>query len=181
MRRLAAAALGAIALVGCGSSSDPKPVPPIPDSKLNGAPPQLAALHDQRNQLLDGGPPAYRAQLKKLHGYPVVVNAWGAWCAPCRTEFPHLRSTGIARAKTVAFLGVDVQDNDGAAKRFLKQQPVTYPSFSDPDGKIAALFHVSQGLPATAFYKPSGKMAYLHVGPYSSQARLEQDIDRYAR
>jgi cytochrome c biogenesis protein CcmG/thiol:disulfide interchange protein DsbE len=181
MRRLAAAALGAFALAGCGSSSDPKPVPPIPDSKLDGAPAPLAELHRQRNELLGGGTTGFKARLTKLRGYPVVVNAWGAWCTPCRTEFPHLRSTGIDRAKTVAFVGVDVQDNDGAARRFLRQQPVTYPSFKDPDGKIAALFHVSQGLPATAFYAKSGKMAYLHVGPYASQARLEQDIDRYIR
>jgi cytochrome c biogenesis protein CcmG/thiol:disulfide interchange protein DsbE len=181
MRRLAAAMLGALALAGCGSSSDPKPVPPIPESKLDGAPAPLADLHRQRNTLLTGGTDGFKAQLRKLRGYPVVVNAWGAWCTPCRAEFPHLRSTGIKLAKTVAFLGVDVNDSESGARDFLKQQPVTYPSYIDGEGKIAALFHVSQGLPATAFYRKSGRFSYLHVGPYSSQARLEQDIERYAR
>ena len=181
MRRLVAAALGALALAGCGSSSDPEPVTPIPAAKLAGAPAPLAALHEQRNKLLGGGTSAFKAQLKKLRGYPVVVNAWGSWCTPCRAEFPHLRSAGIDRAKTVAFLGVDVQDPKSGARDFLGKQPVTYPSYIDADGKIAALFHVSQGLPATAFYDKRGKLAYLHVGPYRSKQRLEQDIDRYAR
>lgn len=181
MRRLAAAALGALALIGCGSSSDPTPVPPISDQKLDGAPPPLAALHKQRNKLLAGGPNAFKAQLRKLRGYPVVVNAWGAWCGPCRREFPHFRRQGIARAKTVAFLGVDVEDSDRAAREFLREQPVTYPSFTDPDRKVAALFHAVQGLPSTAFYDKRGNLAYLHVGPYQSERRLAQDIDRYAR
>jgi cytochrome c biogenesis protein CcmG, thiol:disulfide interchange protein DsbE len=181
MRRRAAGVLCLLAVAGCSSSSDPKPVAPIPQEKLDGAPRPLAALHKQRNELLDGGTKAFKTQLRKLRGYPVVVNAWGSWCTPCRAEFPHLRSAGIDRAKTVAFLGVDVQDPESGARDLLKEQPVTYPSYIDGDGKIAALFHVSQGLPATAFYAKSGKLSYLHVGPYKSKGRLEQDIDRYAR
>jgi cytochrome c biogenesis protein CcmG/thiol:disulfide interchange protein DsbE len=180
MRRLAAAALGAIALTGCGSSSDPKPATPIPSAKLAGAPAPLAALHAQRNKLVGGGTKAFKAQLRKLRGYPVVVNAWGSWCGPCRTEFPYFREQAVKRAKTVAFLGVDVEDPESGAREFLREQPVPYPSFKDPVREIAASFN-AVSLPATAFYDERGKMAYLHVGPYKDERALARDIDRYAR
>jgi cytochrome c biogenesis protein CcmG, thiol:disulfide interchange protein DsbE len=180
MRRLAAAALGAIALTGCGSSSDPKPATPIPNAKLAGAPAPLAALHAQRNKLVGGGTKAFKAQLRKLRGYPVVVNAWGSWCGPCRTEFPYFREQAVKRAKTVAFLGVDVEDPESGAREFLREQPVPYPSFKDPVREIAASFN-AVSLPATAFYDERGKMAYLHVGPYKDERSLARDIDRYAR
>jgi cytochrome c biogenesis protein CcmG, thiol:disulfide interchange protein DsbE len=180
MRRLAAAALGAIALTGCGSSSDAKPATPIPTAKLAGAPAPLAALHAQRNRLVGGGTKAFKAQLRKLRGYPVVVNAWGSWCGPCRTEFPYFREQAVKRAKTVAFLGVDVEDPESGAREFLREQPVPYPSFKDPVREIAAAFN-AVSLPATAFYDERGKMAYLHVGPYKDERSLARDIDRYAR
>jgi cytochrome c biogenesis protein CcmG/thiol:disulfide interchange protein DsbE len=181
MRRFAGAALCLLVLAGCGSSADPKPAAPIPQAKLAGAAPPLAALHRQANKLLGGGTEGFKARLRDLRGYPVVVNAWGSWCGPCRAEFPHFRNQGVKRGKTVAFLGVDVQDSDADARDFLREQPVPYPSFRDPDQKIATLFHAVQGLPSTAFFDKRGRLAYLHQGPYSDERRLAQDIDRYAR
>jgi cytochrome c biogenesis protein CcmG, thiol:disulfide interchange protein DsbE len=181
MRRFAVAALCMLVLAGCASSAEPEPAAPAPRTKLADAPRPLAALHRQANQLLGGGRSAFEARLRKLRGYPVVVNAWGAWCGPCRAEFPYFRAQAVKRAKTTAFLGVDVQDNDRDAREFLREQPVSYPSFRDPDQEIAASFHAVQALPATAFYDKRGKLAYLHIGPYKDERRLAGDIDRYAR
>jgi cytochrome c biogenesis protein CcmG, thiol:disulfide interchange protein DsbE len=181
MRRIAGLALCVLAVAGCDSSSDPEPATPIPQAKLAGAPAPLAALHDQANELLGGGPAAFRKVLRELRGYPVVVNAWGSWCGPCRSEFPWFREQAVKRAKTVAFLGVDVEDPESSAREFLREQPVPYPSFKDPARKIAAVFHAVQALPATAFYDARGKLAYLHVGPYKDERSLARDIDRYAR
>ena len=181
MWRLAGIAVCVVALAGCGSDADPKPAAQIPQAKLAGAPAPLAAVHEQANELLGGGTAAFDARLRKLRGYPVVVNAWGSWCGPCRDEFPYFRAQGIKRAKTVAFLGVDVEDPESGARDFLREQPVPYPSFRDPEKKIAASFNAVQGLPATAFYDKRGKLEYLHIGPYKNERRLAEDIDRYAR
>lgn len=181
MPRLTGLALSVLVLAGCNSSSEPQRATPIPEAKLAGAPAPLAGLHDQAGELLDGGTAGYRKRIAALRGYPVVVNAWGSWCGPCRTEFPHFREQAVKRAKTVAFLGVDVEDSDSDARDFMKEQPVPYPSFKDPERKVAASFHAVQALPATAFYDKRGKLSYLHIGPYTTERRLAQDIDRYAR
>ena len=180
MRRLAGLALCALLIGGCGSSSEPEPATPIPQAKLAGAPQPLAALHEQSNDLLGGGVAGYRKRLRELRGYPVVVNAWGSWCGPCRTEFPHFREQAVKRAKTVAFLGVDVEDPESGARKFLREQPVPDPSFKDPAREIAASFD-AVSLPATVFYDKRGRREYLHIGPYKTEGDLARDIERYAR
>jgi thiol-disulfide isomerase/thioredoxin len=148
--------------------------------ELAGAPPELAALHEQANELLDGGPRAFKKRLAELRGHPVVVNKWASWCGPCRAEFPHFSRLSVALGKRVAFLGVDSTDNYEDAARFLAKNPVTYPSYKDGDNTIAQVFNGSVAFPTTAFYTAAGKLSFVHQGQYQSEADLRRDIRRYA-
>jgi cytochrome c biogenesis protein CcmG/thiol:disulfide interchange protein DsbE len=171
-----------MALTACGSSSDDQPESAAVDSaRLAGAPAPLADLHSQANRLLDGGADAFERRLEGLHGYPVVVNKWASWCGPCRHEFPFLQKQAVKRAKRVAFIGVNSDDNDGAAKEFLRDFPVPFPSYKDPRLEVAAVFNAVQAFPSTAFYDSKGELAYVHQGGYPSEAKLAADIERYAR
>ena len=134
-------------------------------------PPQLSLL---------GTPvPLPRRQLRALRGYPVVVNKWASWCGPCRAEFPVFQKASIQEAKRIAFLGVDSSDNDGDAGTFLSDFPLSYPSYRDPDLKVARVFHGVGAFPTTVFYDKNGKLAYTHQGPYQSVGDLVRDVRRY--
>jgi cytochrome c biogenesis protein CcmG/thiol:disulfide interchange protein DsbE len=85
-----------------------------------GAPAPLASLYKQACQLLPGGPKAFKDRLASLRGYPVVVNKWASWCGPCRAEFPLFQRATRTLGRQVAFLGVNSNDNNGDAGRFLK-------------------------------------------------------------
>lgn len=67
-------------------------------------------------------------------GQVVVINVWGQWCGPCRTEMPELqRVYDATRSEGVAFLGIDVRDNNRqAAVDFIVDRKVTFPSIYDP-------------------------------------------------
>lgn len=67
-------------------------------------------------------------------GRVVVINVWGQWCAPCRSEMPQLQQVYDAtRDDGVAFLGIDVRDNDIDAPRdFITDRKITFPSIYDP-------------------------------------------------
>jgi thiol-disulfide isomerase/thioredoxin len=67
-------------------------------------------------------------------GHVVVINVWGQWCGPCRAEVTQLqRVYDATRADGVAFLGIDVRDNNRqAAQDFVADHHVTYPSIYDP-------------------------------------------------
>jgi thiol-disulfide isomerase/thioredoxin len=187
-RRLRVAlALGAAAMTllaaGCGGSDAGNP-----DSRLSleqatepleSAPPPLAEIRAQANQLLDGGEDAFSGRIGQLRGFPIVVNDWASWCGPCRFEFPFFQSQAEKRAREVAFLGVDSDDSRAAAERFLSEIPLPYPSYTDEDLAIRRALG-AVGYPATAFYDRSGKLVYTHQGQYRSEEDLAADIERFA-
>jgi cytochrome c biogenesis protein CcmG/thiol:disulfide interchange protein DsbE len=175
---LAAAALAALLGAGCGSSTGGDYGGQHPDYRraLAGSPATLAALHAQADKLLPGGTAAYEKRIAGLRGYPVVANVWASWCGPCRFEFPTLQKLSARYGKQIAFLGINSKDSDETAASYLGEAPVSYPSYTDPDGKIAASIGATVGLPDTAFYDSSGKLVYLKQGPYTHSSELEADI-----
>jgi len=177
--------IAALALGACGGGSDGNP-----DSRLDlehakapidGAPPQLAAIRAQANQLLDGGKDAFDARLDQLHGTPVVVNKWASWCGPCRFEFPWFQSLAEKRGGQIAFLGVNSNDSSGSAQTFLSELPLPYPSYNDPNFDIAQqLGGPPQAFPTTSYYDAGGELVYTHPGQYQDESDLVADVNKYA-
>ena len=145
---------------------------------LPGTPPELAALRRRVNELRPGGPAALDAQLLALRGYPVVVNVWASWCGPCIVELPVLQRQALKFGTQVAFLGVNSGDNRADARRLSARFPMPYPSIEDPRQAVTGEYD-AVGLPATAFYDGRGKRV-VHQGPYTDEAQLTADIERYA-
>lgn len=184
--RLTVALSVAAGVLGACGSSGGDPGAANPESKatdyeqaLADAPPPLADLYANGDEIIEGGAAEFEARLEQLRGYPVVVNAWASWCGPCRLEFPDFQAVSAERGDEVAFIGVDVDDSTDAANEFLGELPLPYPSISDPDSEIKDELGL-RGLPGTAFYDSSGEIVYLKQGPYTSEQDLNADIDRYA-
>ena len=125
----------------------------------------------QGGELLEGGVRAYERPLEELRGLPVVVNKWASWCGPCRAEFPFFQRQAAKRGERVAFVGVDANDAPDAARTFLEDFPIPYPSFSDPDEEIAELLDGAREFPATAFYDSDGELVYVKRGGYAVRGR----------
>jgi cytochrome c biogenesis protein CcmG/thiol:disulfide interchange protein DsbE len=185
LRLLLCPALGLVAIAASGacgeSGGDGGADHPDYAKALAGAPKPLAALHDQGGNLLGGGADAFERRLSELRGHPVVVNKWASWCGPCREEFPWFQRLSAKHGKRVAFLGVDTDDSSAAARTFLEEYPVPYPSYSDPDGDIAEIIKATIGFPGTSFYDARGELVYTRQGQYATEDDLEADIERYAR
>jgi cytochrome c biogenesis protein CcmG, thiol:disulfide interchange protein DsbE len=174
------AALAIVAIAGCGGAEGEGGKHPDYATALAGSPPPLAALHRQANRLLSGGREAYEKRIAALRGYPVVVNVWASWCGPCRFEFPALQRLAARYGKRVAFLGVNSQDSDDAARTFLGEDPVPYPSYSDPHSEIKDGIGATLGFPDTAFYDRGGDLVHLKQGPYAKPSDLGEDVRRCA-
>ncbi|MCF1712086.1 TlpA family protein disulfide reductase [Corynebacterium argentoratense] len=92
--------------------------------------------------------PGETISLDDYDGKVLVLNAWGQWCGPCRTEVDDLETIqeNIAN-KGGAVLGINVRDySPEVARDFLKDAGVTYDSIYDPPFKTAAALG---GVPAS--------------------------------
>jgi cytochrome c biogenesis protein CcmG/thiol:disulfide interchange protein DsbE len=185
---VAAAALVALVLVGLSQAPSTDTSPEATsftlaqaEKDLAGAPASLAALHAEGAQLLGGGKDAVTTRLAALEGTPVVVNKWASWCGPCRAEFPFFQQASVKYGKRIAFLGLNSGDNHTDAAAFLKKFPVPYPSYEDPQERVAGALKANTAYPITIFFDATGKQVYLHQGGYPTQARLDEDLQRYLK
>ncbi|HEY3896212.1 MAG TPA: TlpA disulfide reductase family protein [Pseudonocardiaceae bacterium] len=89
--------------------------------------------------------PGTVVSLEQYRNQVVVLNIWGSWCGPCRSEAAELVRVATATApQGVRFVGIDVRDSQQAGADFDRDFGLTYPSIFDPPGRT--LFALS-GIP----------------------------------
>ena len=79
--------------------------------------------------------------LEDYDGEIVVLNSWGQWCAPCRSEADDLQEvhSELQKRKIGTVLGINVRDyNPQVSNDFLEDNGLKYPSIYDPPFKTAA-------------------------------------------
>jgi thiol-disulfide isomerase/thioredoxin len=112
--------------------------------------------------LLDG---AHFAS-SSLRGEVAVINFWGSWCAPCRVETPEFQQVYAEDAgRKVAFLGVNVKDDEQLAQAYLSSNGITYPSLYDPRGEVALAFrdYPANAIPSTIVLDRQGRVAAVYT------------------
>lgn len=71
----------------------------------------------------------------------VVLNSWGQWCAPCRSESDDLQAVHaeLQKRNIGTVLGINVKDfNPEISRDFMTDNGLEYPSIYDPPFKTAA-------------------------------------------
>lgn len=134
-------------------------------------------------ELLDGTP----FESGQLAGDIAVINFWGSWCGPCRTETPDFQAVyAELRDHGVQFLGIDVKDQAQLAIAFSEEIGVEYPSLFDPGGEVALAFRgfPANVVPSTILLDREGRVAAVYTGAvarddlHSALATLLQETDR---
>ena len=153
-----------LVLLAYGFRTDPRDIP----SPLLGRPASPFSL-----TAFDGKP----VTLASLHGRVVVVNFWASWCNPaCYEEAPSLeRAWKAYQDRDVMLIGINIQDKDEPARRFLAQFGHTFPNAPDPAGRVSVDYGV-YGVPETFFIDRKGRVRFKQVGPVSDEL-LKRHID----
>jgi len=106
--------------------------------------------------------------LSDLAGKIVVINVWGSWCGPCRSETPDLvRLANEDASRGVRFVGINTQDNPDSAKAFVRSFKVPYPSVRDDNGEVLLAFRdtiPTTVVPTTVVVDRQGRVAARVIG-----------------
>jgi cytochrome c biogenesis protein CcmG/thiol:disulfide interchange protein DsbE len=105
---------------------------------------------------------------RSLRGRPSVLNFWASWCGPCKREAGVLRQAATERMGKVTFVGVDVHDATGDARRFLRDHGITYTVVRGSDAAISAYGVI--GLPETIYLDGRGHVVARTVGEVTARA-----------
>lgn len=173
----------ALFLAGCGTGASAEDGTPDyvrgPGVVSRIEPAERITLPRVTGRLLDGG----QFDSADHAGTVLVFNVWGSWCPPCRAEAPALQAVWEeTRASGVQFVGVDVKDNDAAARAFERELGITYPSIATSDsGRALLAFRSSlppSAIPSTLVVDRSGRVAARVVGAttYSKLKRLVTEV-----
>lgn len=110
---------------------------------------------------LDGG----GLSVGSFHGKVVLVDVWASWCRPCTQSLPFYADLQNAyRAKGFVFVGVNVDEDERAARAFLKENSLDLLTLRDPGaGQVGPRFGISR-MPTAFFVDRAGRVRRTHEG-----------------
>lgn len=167
-----AGTLGVLAVAGCAAGSIGANTPQSSGKNFVGSGyASTVFTASQRPQVPDVTGTSLSGQPLRLAAYRgdvVVLNFWGSWCTPCRSEAPAFGTLSRQLyGQGVRFVGVDIRDQPDSALAFEHTFRVSYPSFNDPNDQIALDFRgtvTPAAIPTTLVIDRSGQVAARIVG-----------------
>jgi len=121
----------------------------------------------------DGGTLA----LSSLRGQYVLVNFWASWCIPCRDEAPLLERASREYARRgLVVVGVNIQDLEPEARKFIAQFKISYPNVRDRDGRVSRAYGTT-GVPESFFIDREGRVVRKFPGAAVEWRLWQETID----
>jgi cytochrome c biogenesis protein CcmG/thiol:disulfide interchange protein DsbE len=117
-----------------------------------------------------------KLSLAAYRGRPIVLNFWASWCVPCKEEAPLLEAVWKRhRDEGLVVLGVDINDLRSDARRFARENRMTYPLVFDGVGETSTDYGLT-GVPETFFIARSGRLVCERL---QAGVHLEDNRDRF--
>lgn len=132
------------------------------------------ALPDLKTFGLEGALPA------DLNGKVVLLDFWASWCGPCKESFPVMEDLHKKYAeKGLIILAVNVDEDAGAMKDFLKEHSVTFPILHDATKKLVGTANISS-MPTSFVFGTDGKVFSVHKGFHGKDTvkQYEAEIEK---
>ncbi|RAL25991.1 thiol-disulfide oxidoreductase ResA [Thermoflavimicrobium daqui] len=116
-------------------------------------------------------------KLSQLRGKAVMLNFWGTWCEPCRSEMPAMQSM-YSKYKNKGFeiLAINIAETDIAVSNFKEQYQLGFPILMDKSRDVVRLYKIKP-LPSSVFIDPQGKVKNFIEGPLDT-SQLELYINQ---
>jgi thiol-disulfide isomerase/thioredoxin len=96
---------------------------------------------------------------------PAVLIFFASWCGPCKSEMPKVAAyLRHHNEGSIHVIGIDANDERGAAKSFVSHSGVTFPVAFDPDGAVTTGIFNFRTVPETVFVTAKGIVHQVYFG-----------------
>jgi peroxiredoxin len=116
--------------------------------------------------------------LADYRGQPLVVNFWSSTCVPCIEEMPDFQGVHESLGDQVAFVGINVTDDDASAEQMAETTGVTYDLVKDRTSEVMRALEVTN-LPTTFLVDAEGTIvdvARRQVSPERLCEKINQSL-----
>lgn len=73
---------------------------------------------------------------------PVIVDFWATWCPNCRRDMPNLNRFYQKYEDQIAVIGINLQEPESAASKFIAERGILFPIALDPAGLASGSFGI---------------------------------------
>lgn len=138
-----------------------------------------AVAHTIRPAQLDSPAPPFHATTltgKQIRGStytgrPMVINFFASWCPPCQQDAPRIAALIDSYKGRIAVLGVDGNDTQSGARKFVAKYRWRFPILWDPGDHLFTTFGIA-AQPVTLIVDAHGAIRDRFLGPIDlTQAR----------
>lgn len=183
--RIAAVALAAVLLLGCGSAEvreEPKPPAAGPGNLVDpgvkpGVVPKPLPGHVAPDITFQDVFSKERITLRSLRGQVILLNFWATWCLPCRVEMPDLEAFQHemkGKVRVIA-LGADPRETPEKLGAFARDLGLTFTIAYD--GSAAAEAYQVTGIPTSFVIDTEGLVRARRPGQITAQQMRDLTAD----
>jgi cytochrome c biogenesis protein CcmG, thiol:disulfide interchange protein DsbE len=105
-----------------------------------------------------------------LKGKVVILDFWASWCGPCKESFPVMEELHQKYgAKGLVILAVNVDEDAGAMKDFLKSHPAHFVIVRDANKKLVSTANIAS-MPSSFVVGTDGKVISAHKGFHGKES-----------
>lgn len=165
-------------LTGCGGSGSPA----MSDTAYisgNGSVLEISQNKREVTPFLAGK--TLTGEFTQTPGKVTVVNVWASWCTPCRAEAPTLQALS-EKFPEIQFVGILTEDNETAARAFVKRFKITFPTLVDDSVLVKFAGATPNAIPTTLVIDKHNRIAVRISGEvlYTDLKRILTGISKEA-